>query len=360
MVANARLAGGFTYVGRATRVVFGIGAIRSLGDEIERLGLERVLVLATPEQRETALEIASSMRGRIGGVFSEARMHVPADVAARARAYAGEIGADGALAIGGGSTVGLGKAIALETGLPLVAVPTTYAGSEMTTIYGLTEHAVKVTGRDERVLPKTVVYDPALTVSLSPALSASSGFNAIAHAVEALYAIDGNPIVTLMAEESIRALGGALPLVVQAPHDLEARSACLYGAWLAGTVLGAVSMALHHKLCHTLGGTFDLPHAQTHAVVLPYVAAFNAPSVPEAMARVARALGVADAVEGLRTLSRALDAPSSLREIGMRAEDLDRAAELAVTVPYPNPRPFDRAEIRALLERAYGGSVVAA
>jgi maleylacetate reductase len=360
MVENAALASGFTYVGHATRVVFGIGAVAALADEIDRLSLRRVLVLSTPEQRETALDIAGAIHGRIGGVFAEARMHVPIEVATRARAYAREIGADGALAIGGGSTVGLGKAIALETGLPVVAVPTTYAGSEMTTIYGLTQDAVKTTGRDDRVLPKTVVYDPMLTVSLSPALSAVSGLNAIAHAVEGLYAVDANPIVTMLAEECIRALASALPVVVRTPDDLEARSACLYGAWLGGTVLGAVSMALHHKLCHTLGGTFDLPHAETHAVVLPHALEFNAPSAPDAMVRIARALGTADAVEGLHALARRLNIPTSLRELGMRAEDLDRAADLAVTVPYPNPRPFDRAAIRALLERAYGGSAVAA
>lgn len=353
-------ASGFTYVGRAVRVVFGIGALDALEDEMERLALRRVLVIATPEQRESALDAASGVRDRIAGFFAEARMHVPVDVAHRARAYAREIGADGALAIGGGSTIGLGKAIALETGLPVVAVPTTYAGSEMTTIYGLTEHAIKTTGRDERVLPKTVIYDPALTVSLSAAQSAASGLNAVAHAVEGLYAVDGNPIVALLAEESIRALADGLPAVVRAPADLAARSACLYGAWLAGTVLGAVSMALHHKLCHTLGGTFDLPHAQTHAVVLPYVAEFNAPAVPDAMVRVARALGVPDAVSGLRALADELNVPHSLRELGMRAEDLDRGAELAVAEPYPNPRPFDRAAIRTLLERAYGGSVIAA
>jgi alcohol dehydrogenase class IV len=182
--------------------------------------------------------------------------------------------------VGGGSTTGLGKAIALATGLDQIVVPTTYAGSEMTPILGQTERGVKTTQRSPAILPEVVIYDVDLTLTLPPALTATSGLNAIAHAVEALYAQDRNPIVSLMAEEGIAALARSLPVLVDAASDLAARSDALYGAWLCGACLGAVGMALHHKLCHTLGGSFDLPHAETHAVVLPHAVAYNSAAAP--------------------------------------------------------------------------------
>ena len=200
-----------------------------------------------------------------------------------------------------------------------------------------------------------IVYDVALALTLPPGLSATSGINAIAHAVEGLYTQDANPMVSLMAEEGIRALGSALPRVVRDPGDVEARSDALYGAWLCGVVLGSVGMALHHKLCHTLGGTFDLPHAETHTVVLPHAAAYNAAAAPEAMARVARALGVKDAPQGLYDLAKGLGAPVALKDLGMPESGLDRAADLAVANPYWNPRPIERSAIRALLDDAFHG-----
>jgi len=225
----------------------------------------------------------------------------------------------------------------------------------MTPIWGLTEAGVKWTGRDPRVLPKTVIYDPQLTVTLPPLLSATSGMNAVAHCVEALYAEDANPVISLMAEEGIRALATSLPAVVKNPHEIEARSRALYGAWLAGAALGAVGMALHHKLCHVLGGTFNLPHAETHTVVLPYAVAYNRADASQAIARVARALDVDDAAAGLHALAASMGAPTSLSQIGMRESDLDRAADLAVENPSYNPRPVTRDGIRALLEDVFGG-----
>ncbi|MEQ9813824.1 MAG: maleylacetate reductase [Azospirillaceae bacterium] len=345
----------FTYDGLPARVVFGLGAIDRLPGEVERLGAARALVLSTPEQRETAEDVASRLGGRAAGVFDQARMHVPVAVAQAAREEARRLGADACVAVGGGSTIGLGKAIALEFGLPVIAVPTTYAGSEMTPIWGLTEDGIKKTGRDARVLPKAVVYDPALTVSLPAGVSAASGMNAIAHCVEALYAEDRNPIISMIAEEGIRALGRSLPGVVRDPADLEARSDAFYGSWLAGTALGAVGMALHHKLCHTLGGSFDLPHAETHTIVIPHATAFNRAAAPEAMARIAAALGAVDAAEGLYDLAVALGAPTRLADLGMAEADLDRAAEIATRNPYYNPRPIDREGIRSLLDDAWHG-----
>jgi maleylacetate reductase len=268
---------------------------------------------------------------------------------------AGSLGADCAVAVGGGSTTGLGKAISLDSGLPILAIPTTYAGSEMTPIYGLTEGGVKKTGRDARVLPRTVIYDPELTLSLPVGLSITSAMNAIAHAAEGLYAVDGNPIMSLMAEEGIRALGAAIPALHANGRDIEARSQALYGAWLCGTVLGHVGMALHHKLCHTLGGSFNLPHAEVHTVVLPHALAYNAEAAPQAMVRIARALGAQSAPAAVFDLAQRHGAPVALRDLGLAATDLDRAADLACANPYPNPRPLERTALRELLQRAHEG-----
>ncbi len=282
-------------------------------------------------------------------------MHTPVDVTEQAMAQVSALRADGVVAVGGGSTTGLGKAIALRTDLPQVVVPTSYAGSEMTPILGETRGGLKTTQSSPKILPETVLYDVDLTLSLPPGMTATSGMNAIAHAVEALYARDKNPIVSLMAEEGIRAQAQALPRIMAAPRDREARAGALYGAWLCGSCLGAVGMALHHKLCHTLGGTFDLPHAETHTIVLPHAMAYNAPAVPEAAARIARALGAADAAQGLYDLARALNARLALRDIGMPQHGIDKAADLAVTNAYWNPRPLERGAIRDLLARAWAG-----
>jgi maleylacetate reductase len=224
----------------------------------------------------------------------------------------------------------------------------------MTAIQGLTEDGVKRVRRDPRMLPRTVIYDPELTVSLPPSIAGPSGMNAMAHCVEAFYAEGATPLLSLAAEAGIRALAQGLPVLVDRPDDLEASTQALYGAWLAGMALGA-GTALHHKLCHTLGGSFDLPHAPTHALMLPYAAHYNAAAVPDVMARIARALGTSDAPSGLFDLARRVGAPASLQELGMRHADLDRGADLAAAAPYPNPRPVTRADVRALLEDAFYG-----
>ena len=345
----------FVYTGLPARVVFGAGTLEHLEREIEMLGSSRALVLCTPQQRDQAQVVADRLKTRCVGIFDRAVMHVPIETAREAREQARALEADCAVAVGGGSTTGLGKAIALESSLPILAIPTTYAGSEMTPIYGLTQGGLKKTGRDARVLPRTVIYDVDLTLSLPPALSATSGMNAIAHAVEALYAQDANPIMSLLAQEGNRALSSGLPGVVKKPQDIEARSQCLYGAWLCGAVLGSVGMALHHKLCHTLGGTFNLPHAETHTVVLPHAVAYNRAAAPDAMRAAARAIGADDAAQGLYALARSLGAPLALKDIGMREADLDRAAQLATESPYYNPRPVEYGAIRQLLEDAYHG-----
>ena len=346
----------FVHEGRPGRVVFGAGSLRHLEREVLALGAQRALILSTPSQRKIAETIAARLEDRSAGVFDRVTMHVPIELAREARAVAGDVRADCAIALGGGSAIGLGKAIALESGLPILAVPTTYAGSEMTPIFGLTEAGRKRTGTDLRVLPRTVIYDPELTLSLPVDLSITSGLNALAHAAEGLYARDATPITSLLAEEAIGAIGRALPRVHADGADLGARTDLLYGAWLAGSVLGTVGMALHHKLCHTLGGTFNLPHAATHAVVLPHALAYNAVAAPEAMRRIARALGTDDAPLGVYELAGRLGAPTALRDLGMTESDIDLAAEIATADPYWNPRPVTRDSVRALLSRALDGA----
>jgi maleylacetate reductase len=349
----------FSYTANPSRVVFGPGALQQLGAEIERLGAHRALVLSTPEQVDAARRVAELLGDRAAGIYAHAVMHVPIETARQARAEAARLGADCAVAIGGGSTTGLGKALALDSSLPILAIPTTYAGSEMTPIWGLTEGGIKKTGRDARVLPRTVIYDPELTLSLPLGLSVTSALNAIAHAAEGLYAHDGNPVIALMAEEGIRACAAALPGLSRNTQDLGARSELLYGAWLCGHVLGSVAMGLHHKLCHTLGGSFNLPHAEVHTVILPHALAYNARHALAAMARIARALGTEDAAAGVFELARRHGAPTSLHAIGMPVEGLEQAADLVVQHQYPNPRPLERGALRALLQRAFDGAVPA-
>ena len=345
----------FVYNGLPMRVIFGAGSLSQLAAEVERLGAKRALVLSTPEQAASAREVAKALGARAAGTFDKAAMHVPLEIAEDARRMARELGADCCVTVGGGSTTGLGKAIALTSPLPILAVPTTYAGSEMTPIYGITEGGAKKTGRDARVLPKTVIYDPTLTLSLPPALSASSGMNAIAHSVEALYAQDANPVISLMAEEGIRALAKALPAVVRDPKNISSRAEALYGAWLCGVALGSAGMALHHKLCHVLGGSFNLPHAETHSIVLPHAMRYNYDGAREAMARVERAVGSAPAPAAIFDLLSNLHLQTRLSELGMKESDLERAARIATEAPYPNPRKVEYAPVLELLRNAYAG-----
>jgi maleylacetate reductase len=338
------------------RVRFGAGSVRLLDDEVRDLGLGSVLAICTPGHRRLAVDVVSPLGERCIGVHAAAQMHVPVEVARAARDQAARTGADGLVAVGGGSAIGLAKAVALTCGLPVVAVPTTYAGSEMTSIWGLTQGTVKRTGRDPAVLPVSVLYDPELTLSLPVEVSVTSAMNALAHAVEALYAPDRNPIISLMAQDAVRSLVSALPDVVADPGGLEARTALLYGAWLAGTCLGATTMSLHHKLCHALGGVSALPHSPTHSVVLPHVMAYNLASVPEVSAALERVLDGGDPATALWELSGLLGAPASLRELGMPHADLQPVVDEVLSTPYANPREVTAGGVLALLERAWSGA----
>ncbi|OAI51416.1 maleylacetate reductase [Betaproteobacteria bacterium SCGC AG-212-J23] len=342
----------FVYTGLPMRVVFGAGSVKQLGAELDRLGVKRALLLCTPGRAESARAVAKGLP--IAGVFDRVVMHTPLALAEEARKVATELKADCCIAIGGGSTIGFGKAIALTSGMPVIAVPTTYSGSEMTTIWGISKENSKQTGRDPKVLPKAVIYDPELTLDLPANISAASGMNAIAHCVEALYAHDGNPIVSLMAEEGIRALSAALPKIIIEGMDLSARTDALYGSWLAGCTISTTSVALHHKLCHVLGG-FGLPHAETHSIVLPHAMQYNRDAADEAMKRVARAIEAVDAPRGMYELEQRLGLPMKLADIGLKKDDLERAARIASDAPYPNPRKVEYAPVLELLQHAYEG-----
>jgi len=345
----------FDYTGSPARIIFGVGAVDRIGEAIRELGCSRAVLLSTPFQAEAAKQLAAEIGPEIAGVYENATMHTPTDVTDEAMQVVRGLDADCTVAFGGGSTTGLGKAIAYRTDLPQVVVPTTYAGSEVTPILGQTEDGVKTTLKDARVLPEVVVYDPALTVSLPGKMTVNSALNAMAHAVEALYAQDRNPISSLMAEAGIKALLEALPVLHDDPADMEARSTALYGAWLCGSVLGTVGMALHHKLCHTLGGTFNLPHAETHAVILPHATAFNAKAVPDLLAPIAETLGAGEPGRGLFDYAASIGAPQSLADLGMPEDGIGRAADLAVKNPYWNPRAFGRDDIYSIVEAAWHG-----
>ncbi|MEV0675459.1 maleylacetate reductase [Actinosynnema sp. NPDC050436] len=345
----------FSYDAAPMRVRFGAGTVAELPEEVTRLGLRRVLVVCSPEQEQTGQVISRALGTHSAGVLAEARMHVPIEVAHRAGKRAVELDADGCVAVGGGSAIGLGKAVALEHGLPVVAVPTTYAGSEMTPVWGITENGRKRTGRDRRVLPASVLYDPELTVGLPVGMSMTSGFNAIAHAVEALYATDRSPIISLMAQEGARAMAEALPAVAARSGDLDARAAALYGSWLCGVCLGATTMSLHHKLCHVLGGVLDLPHAATHTVVLPHALAYNQDAAPDAIEALSRAWNAPDPARRLWDLSGRLGTPRSLGELGMAESDVGRIAEEVLRDPYVNPAPVTYEGVAELLRAAWSG-----
>lgn len=346
----------FVYQAHPMRVRFGVRAFDVIAEEVEQLGLQHVAVLCTPGRAELGQALARVLGSLCVGVIAKAVMHVPRDIATETIAEVQALGADGCVSIGGGSAIGLGKAVALETGLTTIAIPTTYAGSEMTTVWGMTADGHKTTGRHESVLPKSVIYDPELTTGLPVDTSITSGFNALAHAAESLYAPDSSPIISLMAEEGVRALTTALPGIRTNPEGLDARCDALYGAWLCGACLGSTTMSLHHKICHVLGGTLNLPHAETHTVMLPHVLAFNQPAVPTAVGALSRALGgTKNPAKRLWELAHKLGAPMSPQELGMDRGDIPSIAKQVHSGTYGNPREASEEDITRILNAAWAG-----
>jgi maleylacetate reductase len=341
----------FAHETKGQRVLFGAGrAASDLSAEIARFGARAPFVVAGDRHDQLLSNAGLAGAARYRRVVQ----HVPVEVAQDARTAAQTAGADVLVAIGGGSATGLAKAVALTCGMPIVAVPTTFAGSEATDVWGLTEAGRKRTGTDPRVLPASVIYDAELVAALPPDLAATSGLNAVAHSVDAMWGPRADPIDAALAIEGLRTLRAGLPGVLAGDRD--ATEQALYGSYLAAVAFASTGSGLHHKICHVLGGAFGLPHAPTHAVVLPYVLAFNAPYAPETAGRIAAALGDADPTVGLDRLRAELHAPRALRDLGLGPDDVDTAAMLVLPeVPPGNPRPVDADSLAALLHAAWSG-----
>lgn len=346
---------GFDPASAPARIRFERGARHALAGELDALALFSALVLTTPQQRAQGEEIVATLGDRAVGLFSNAAMHTPVEITDAAMAEVSRTSADCVIAIGGGSTIGLGKAIALRSDLPQIVLPTTYAGSEATPVLGQTENGSKTTLKSDKVQPEVIIYDAELVATLPVDMTVTSGLNAMAHAVEGLYSHDANRLSSALAMDGIRAFVSGLPGVVAEPGDLEAREDTLFGAWLCGTVLAQVGMGLHHKLCHTLGGALNLPHAETHAIILPHATAFNEPYALTALKPVTELLGSDSAGGGLFDFAERMGAPTALKALGVAEEELDRIADLASGSPYPNPRPIERDGIRRLLQTAWDG-----
>jgi maleylacetate reductase len=346
----------FKHVTLGQRVLFGSGkAAEHLAAEVARLGAKRVMVMASPSGRALAEKVASGIKVMLW--HTEIVMHVPAETAGAARASAAEHDIDLIVCMGGGSTTGLAKAVALVSGIPIIAIPTTYAGSEATNVWGLTEASRKTTGVDDKVLPATVIYDAALTLSLPVDLSVASGLNALAHCVDSMWAPRADPINQALAAEGIRALNQGLPLIKEDPSGVPGREQALYGAYLSAVAFASAGSGMHHKICHVLGGAYNMPHAQTHATVLPYVLAFNTPYAPDAQARIAGAFGTDDAVSGLNALRETLNAPKALKDHGLAEEDIPEAVRLILpAIPASNPRQVTASNLEELLRAAWAGS----
>jgi maleylacetate reductase len=345
----------FVFPGITSRVIFGHGTIERVSDEVARLGHRKALILSTPHQKDDAEALATRIGDASAGVFAGAVMHTPLHVTQEAISVFAASGATCVVSLGGGSTTGLGKAIAARTGADQIVVPTTYAGSEMTDILGETTGNEKTTRRDPSIRPEVVIYDVDLTLSLPVALTLTSALNAMAHAVEGFFAPDRNPVTELLGRDAIAAFKRSLPILKGTPGDRDARADALYAAWASATTLGSVSMALHHKLAHVLGGQFNTPHAETHAILLPHTTAFNEVAVPALLQPISEIFNAHNAADGLWQFSKDLGAPISLSEIGLTPSDLDLAADAAVRNSYSNPRPLERGGIRQLLQAAYEG-----
>ncbi|KAK4705463.1 maleylacetate reductase, partial [Phenoliferia sp. Uapishka_3] len=353
----------FIYNALPARVIFGWGTSSQAAAEVRALGCSKVLVLTTPQQVASGEAVKATL-GELGaGIYSNATMHTPMSVTLDAMAMVEKLGVDCVIAVGGGSTIGLGKAIALKSDgrIKQIVIPTTYAGSEATPIIGQSEtdangQTLKTTQKTTKVLPQVIIYDIDLSMTLPAQMTVTSGLNSIAHAVEALYAPEANPIHSSLAEQGITSIARSIPAIIKNSQDKDARSDALFGAWCGGTVLGAVGMSLHHKLCHTLGGSFGMPHAETHTVILPHAVAYNEPYAKVAIGRVAKALGVENAAQGLFDLAKDNGAPYSLQALGFKEEDLEKAADIAAKAPYPNPAPLDKEKLLKLLTNAYHGT----
>ena len=344
-----------TSVAHSPKVVFARGAVAHIKDEIEMLNKKRVLLISDESAAVIAKKISSVLSSLIVQSVDHVVMHVPDEFSAPIVASAQKNEIDLVISIGGGSATGLGKIVALDAGIDLMAVPTTYAGSEMTTIWGRTRNNQKVTGRDMAVLPKTTIYDPELTYSLPLSISVNSGMNAIAHAVEAMYAQDVTQIVSEAALEGIQVFSKGLRALHANINDLDARDELLRGSMQCGFSLSNATMGIHHKICHTLGGMFDLPHAPMHSAVLPWAVQYNLNFAQSQLSEVAAVLNTPRADIGLWDLANEVGAQTSLKNIGYPLEKSEEVADVISRATFANPRPFEKQAVMDLLERAYTG-----
>jgi len=348
----------FDHMTLGQRVLFGAGqAVEHTISAVEGLGARRVLLIAGGSA--SAVAAAIEARVPVAGRIHDIVQHVPVEAGRAAVELAGSVSADAVIAIGGGSAIGLAKLVARETGLPIVAVPTTFAGSEATNVWGQVEGERKTTGVDDRVLPRVIVYDAMLSVSLPASLAMASGLNAVAHAVDGFWAPRADPINAALGAEGIRVLIPGLRALAAGPDDLAAREQTLYGAYLAAVAFASAGSGLHHKICHVLGGAYGLSHAELHAIVLPYVVAFNAPAAPAAATRISAALGGGDPAAGLHALRRELGVVGSLAELGLAEADIPVAAGLALAaVPASNPRPVTLEDVEGIIRAAWAGAPI--
>jgi maleylacetate reductase len=343
----------FTYRSDPIRIVFGAGAVSDLRAEVDFHNISRLIVLCSKSRADVARRVTTPVADRIAGLCDASAPNMPRAAFDRVVDDIKKAGADGFIVIGGGSPIGLAKAAAVATKLPYIAIVTTYSGSEMAARWRVGIADAQVGGDDRAALPATAIYDPELTLDLPARLSAASGMNAIAHAVESLYGIDTNPVVQTMAEEAVRRLGASLPRVVDNPRDLAARTDALYGAWLAANFRAEVG--LEHAIAQRVRQWFDLDHAHTHAIATPYAIAFNSAAAPEAMARIRRALSVPDAARGLYDLNVRLGLPTGLKGLGMREQDIAKAVEVVSAVKIAHPRSVSKAELAEVIRQAYWG-----
>lgn len=346
----------FEYQTLPWNIIFGAGALARLSGELDKLGMKRALVLTTPNQTKSGETVLDLLGDRAVGLFDQCVMHVPQQTVTAASVRARELKADCTVALGGGSTTGLGKALAVKMNLPNIVIPTSYAGSEMTNIWAVTDEGRKVTARDNDAVPTLTLYDPELTLTLPPKFAAASGLNAMAQAVVNIATDKVNPIVSCLAVDAVRSIYESLPVIMDKPDDMEARSKALYGACLAGGALGTGATSLHHKICHTMGGTFNMPHAETHAVILPHSVAYNTAATPEGSGRLAEAMGSDNAADAIYGLMKKLDLPLGLKDLGFSEADIDKAAEITLEKPFHNAEPVSYERLRILLRNAYDGT----
>jgi maleylacetate reductase len=344
----------FTYSSDPVRIVFGAGSIAALRDEVDRHKISRLIVLCSPSRADLARKLIAPVADRCVGFCHTAGQDMPREAFDRILDDIKRLKPDGFIVFGGGSPIGLAKATAATTGLPYIAIVTTYSGSEMAARWYIGAAENRITGESAVALPATAIYDPELTLDLPPAVSAASGMNAMAHAVESLYGIDTNPVVQCMAEEAVRRLGASLPRIVDNPRDLAARTDVLYAAWLAGNFRAQVG--LEHAIAQRVRQWFKLDHARCHAVATPYAVAFNASAAPDAMARIARALGVQDAARGLYDLNVRLGLPTGLKALGLKESDVGKAVEIISAVKITHPKPVAEADLREVISQAFAGA----